>query len=328
MKSQPWRGFNSLFLVVCLLTTALFVFRQIPLTSDDEFYRDYFSAYREFGDELLSAIINEPLFTLFTNAFHLASSSPDFGLRVLILLSILPHLVVAYRLGGWRAWAYMTGYFLFVELAPHLSFVQLRQGLAVSMLMLFFNLGQGRWRPWGVAVLGLIHTSFLVLLPCFALASLKRSLAYVLIILLALVLMANPDLVGQWGFLLGRRESVYLGEVPTYSMAYVAYSLLLMAYVSYFARDGQNDDWLLTYHAMCALVLPMFFMTTLGAFAERLYFVVRCLELSIVVQSRRVLAARVAAGYIAMNVSYSIYHSFVNFGTDSGVLERYQLLLP
>jgi hypothetical protein len=323
---MPRRGPDLPFLAAGLLVTALFVLRQIPLTSDDEFYVEYFSEYREFGDVLLFAVIDEPLFKLYTNLFH-ALASPEVGVRILILLSILPHLVVAYRLGGWRARAYAAGYFLFVELAPHLSWVQLRQGFAVGLLMLFLHLGHGRWRPWGVAVLGLIHTSFLALLPCFALANLKRRLAYALIILLAMGLLANPDLAGQLSFLLGRRESIYLDEDPTYSMAYVAYSLALMIYVTRFARDGHNGDWLLIYHAMCALVMPMFFMTTLGAFAERLYFTVRWFELYIVVQSRQFRAARVAAGYVAMNVLYAAYHSYVNFGTGGGFLDRYLLMI-
>jgi hypothetical protein len=326
MKSVPRSGADLSFLVACLLVTALFVLRQIPLTSDDEFYLEYFSGHREFGDVLLLAIIDEPLFKLYTNFFHVVAS-PEISVRILILLSILPHLVVAYRLGGWRAWAYAAGYFLFLELAPHLSWVQLRQGFAVGTLMLFLHLGRGRWRSWGVAVLGLIHTSFLALLPCFALANLKRSLAYPLIILLALGLLAHPDIAGQFSFLLGRRENNYLGEDPTYSLAYAAYSLLLMMYVTRLASDGHNGDWLLIYHAMCALVMPMFFMTTLGAFAERLYFVVRCFELFIVVQSQRRHAARVAVGYIAMNTLYSAYHSYKWFGTGGGFLDRYLLLL-
>jgi hypothetical protein len=322
------RGVPWLFLLGCLVVTALFVLRQIPLTSDDEFYLDYFSEYREFGDVLLFAVIDEPLFKLYTNFFY-AVAWPDISVRVLILLTILPHVLVAYLLGGWRARAYVLGYFLFVELAPHLSWVQLRQGFAVGLLMLFLYFGRERLRTAGVAVLGLIHTSFLALLPCFALVHLPRRVAYGLLVLVALGLLANPDLAGQLSFLLGRREGVYLDEDPTYSVAYVAYSLLLMVYVTHFASDEHNRDAMLIYHAMCALIMPMFFMTTLGAFAERLYFAVRWFELSIVVQSHRPNARRVAAGYIAANVVYSAYHSAVNFGTGGGFLDRYiQLLFP
>lgn len=311
-----------LFLAAYLLVMVLFVLRQIPLTSDDEFYIYYFSEYREFGDQLLFELIDEPLFKLYTNLFQTAVS-PELGVRILILMTILPHLVVAFRLGSWRGCAYAAGYFLFVELAPHLSWVQLRQGFAVGMLILLLHLGQGRWRSWGVAVLGLIHTSFLALLPCFLLVHLKRFLAYVLLVLLLLGLLANLDLATQLSFLLGRRETIYLDVEPTYSMTYAVYSVLLIMYVTVWAHDDRNGDSLLIYHAMCALIVPMFFMATLGAFAERLYFFVRCFELNIIVQSRRPRAAWVATGYFGVNLLYSVYHSYVNFGTGGGILDRY-----
>lgn len=324
----PWRRPGLVFVLACTLITALFALRQIPLTSDDEFYLEYFAEYREFGDVLLFALIDEPLFKVYTNFFH-GLLTPELSLRILILFTILPHLVVAWRLGHWRAPAYVLGYFMFVELAPHLSWVQLRQGFAVGLLLLFLHLGRDRLRVLGVAAIGLIHTSMLVLLPCFALVAMKRHLAYALIIGLAAGLLATPDLVGQLSFLLGRRESAYLDEAPTYSIAYVLYSLCLMVYVTRYASDGRNGDQMLIYHAMCALVLPMFFMTTFGAFAERLYFTVRWFELALVVQSTRPRAARVAAGYIALNVVYSAYHSFVNFGNGGGFLDRYlQLVSP
>jgi hypothetical protein len=321
------RGVLTLpFLAAYLLVTVLFVLRDIPLTSDDEFYIHYFSEYREFGDLLLFEAIDEPLFKIYTNLFQTVVS-PDLGVRILILLTILPHLMVAFRLGGWRGHTYAAGYFFFVELAPHLSWVQLRQGFAVGMLILFLHFGQGRWRSWGVAVLGLIHTSFLALLPCFLLVHLKRVLAYVLIIFLLLGLLANLDLAMQLSFLLGRRETIYLDVEPTYSMTYAVYSVLIIMYVTVWARDDCNGDSLLIYHAMCALIVPMFFMATLGAFAERLYFFVRCFELSIVVQSRRPQAVWVAAGYFGVNVLYTVYHSYVNFGTGGGILDRYLQVL-
>ena len=328
MRSLRVRSPGPLFVMLCLLVSVLFVVRKLPLTSDDEFYLEYFASYREFGDVLLFAIIDEPIFKLYTNLFY-SLLPATISLRILILFTFLPHLVVAYRLGGWRSYAYVLGYFLFVELAPHLSWVQLRQGFAVGLLFVLLHLGRHRLRALWVTVVGLIHTSLLVLLPCFLLVKLDRRLAYGLIVVLAAGLLASPDLVGQLSFLLGRRESAYLDEDPTYSTAYVLYSLALMVYVSQFARDRKNGEQMLIYHAMCGLVLPMFFMTTFGAFAERLYFVVRWFELAIVVQSVRPKAAQVAAGYIAMNVAYTAYHSFVNFGTGAGVLERYlQLISP
>jgi hypothetical protein len=325
---QVLRRHGRLFLLLCTVVTLLFVLRQVPLTSDDEFYIDYFAEYREFGDVLLFALIDEPLFKLYTNFLH-AVLPTQASLRVLILMTILPHLVVAWRLGGWRAPAYVIGYFTFVELAPHLSWVQLRQGLAVGLLFLLLHLSRERLSSLWVAAIGLIHTSMLVLLPCFMITTLPRRLAYLLIAALAVGLLATPDLVGQLSFLLGRRESAYLDEDPTYSFSYVLYSLVLVAYVSKLASDGRNRDQLLIYHAMCALVLPMFFMTTFGAFAERLYFVVRWYELALVVQSRRPKAAVVAVGYLALNLAYTAYHSLVNFGNGGGVLERYiQLVTP
>ena len=330
VHSRPRQGQRPgpLFLLLWTVIAALFVMRQIPLTSDDEFYIEYFAEFREFGDILLFALIDEPLFKVFTNFFH-ALLPAQASLRVLIGLTVLPHLVVAYRLGGWRANAYVLGYFAFVELAPHLSWVQLRQGFAVGMLFLLLHLSKDRLRLLWVGVVGLVHTSMLVLLPCFALVALPRRLAYLLIAVLAAGMLATPDLVGQLSFLLGRREGAYLDEDPTYSFAYVLYSLALMVYVTCFASDGRNGDQLLIYHAMCALVLPMFFMNTFGAFAERLYFVVRWFELALVVQSLRPQAARVATGYLLLNMLYSAYHSVVNFGSGGGFLDRYiQLIAP
>jgi hypothetical protein len=88
--------------VASLLVTALFVLRPIPLTSDEGFYVEYFSGYREYGDVLLFAMIDEPLFKLYTNFFH-GVATPDVGVRILILLSILPHLVVRLRFLNWAA---------------------------------------------------------------------------------------------------------------------------------------------------------------------------------------------------------------------------------
>ena len=317
-----------IFLVLCLAVTALFVVRQIPLTSDDDFYLEYFSEFRDFGDTLILAIVDEPLFKVVTNLLYRVLT-PEINVRVLICLTILPHIFVAYRLSGWRSWAYIGGYFLFVELAPHLSWVQLRQGFAVGLLCLIFHFTRERYRVLSVFVVGLIHTSMLVLLPCFALASIRRKVvAYGLILAAAFALFALPDIVGLVGLAFGRRESVYLNEAPTYPIIYVLYCVLIAVYVTLFARDRVNSDRLLAYHAMCALVLPMFFMTTFGAFAERLFFVVRWYELTIVTQSTRAGAGRVAVGYVAMNFSYSVYHSIVNYGSG-GVLDRYlQLISP
>jgi hypothetical protein len=305
---------------------ALFVFRAIPITADDDFYLEYFSDYREFGEVLLLAILDEPVFKLYTNFFY-SVMSPEASLRVLILLTVLPHVAFAYRLGGWRAWTYMGGYFLFVELAPHLSWVQLRQGFALGVLLLVLHFSRERLRVLSVAIVGLIHTALLVLLPCFAAPALRdRRLAYALVIAIGLSLLAMPDLVGQLSFLLGRREGAYLDEPPTYSVAYVLYALAVMALVTHGARDARNADQMLIYHAMCALVLPMFFMTTFGAFAERLFFVVRWYELTIVAQSISPRARRTAALYIGVNVAYSAYHSIANFGAG-GFLDRYLELL-
>ena len=62
MKPAARRGPDLPLLVASLLVTALFVLRPIPLTSDDGFYVEYFSGYREYGDVLLFAMIDEPLF--------------------------------------------------------------------------------------------------------------------------------------------------------------------------------------------------------------------------------------------------------------------------
>lgn len=322
----PAPGLAPVLLIACALLALLFALRPIPLTSDDEFYLEYFSGYREFGDDLLFAIIDEPVFKLYTNALY-GLFSPEFNTRLLILLTVVPHALVARALGGWRGWLYVACYFLFVELAPHLSWVQLRQGFAVGLLALFFHVTRERWRVGTALVLGLVHTSLLMLLPCFAIGSMKnRRLAYGIVIGLALVLVALPDLASLLSFGLGRRESAYLDEAGTYSASYVIFSAGLIGYVTWLARDGSNDDRLLVYHAICALVLPMFYMNTFGAFAERLYFVARWYEVSIVVRSQRPRAALVGAGYLALNLVYTVYHAFANYGSG-GFLDRYLSLL-
>lgn len=322
------RSAGPLFLMAGAMVALLFALRQIPLTSDDQFYLDYFAGYREFGDSLLLTILDEPIFKSYTNLLY-SVFTPETNVRLLILLTILPHLVIAYRLGGWRCWAYFSGYFLFVELAPHLSWVQLRQGFALGLLALYFHFGKERFRAAGMAVAGLVHTSMLVLLPCFAVTAIRsRRLAYGIMATLALVLLLFPNLADQLGFLLGRRENVYLDEAPTYSVFYVLYCVVVAAYVTAFTRDSAGSTRILVYHAMCALVLPMFFMSTLGAVAERLYFVVRWYELTIVTRNTRPDAARIAGGYLAMNLAYFVYHSIVYSG-NGGAFDRYmQLISP
>ena len=323
---------GALFALAGLLLIALFVFRTIPLTADDEFYLEYFSSslsYNEFADNVILFLADEPLFRLYT-ALSAALLSPQAAVRLLIFFTLLPHFLVASRLSPSRAWAYFGGYLLFVELAPHLSWVQLRQGLAVAVLGWFLYAGRHllqRWRLAGLFCIGLIHTSMLILLPCFALAALKkRRLAYAIVIMVSLALFAVPDIVGQLSFLMGRREAAYLDESPAYSIVYVLFSVGLMAYVTYHFRDKGNSGEFLTYHAMCGLVLPLFFMTTVGAFAERLFFVVRLYELHLVTRPRSRKAGPAMAGYMALNIMYTIYHSVVNFG-GGGVLDRYLMMV-
>ena len=328
-RARPVTTLPMSLLLFCLGMTALFSLRTIPLTTDDEFYLEYFSSvvsFAELTDNWVLFLLDEPVFRTYTT-LSASLFGAETSTRLLIALTLLPHLLLACRADRVRGWAYFGGYLLFVELAPHLSWVQLRQGFAVALLALLFAAVR-RGRLVGVFVIGLLHTSMLILLPCFALAKLRRrSVAYALVGALSLALLLVPDIVGQLSFLMGRREAAYLDEDPTYSLAYVLFSLLLMVYVTRLFRTSQNAGEFLTYHAMCAIVLPMFFMTTVGAFAERLYFVVRWYELRLVTQASPRASPTAIAGYIAMNLAYSAYHSAVNFGTGGGVLDRYLLML-
>jgi hypothetical protein len=315
------------FVVVFVFVGLLFIFRNVPLTSDDEYYLDYFSTFRDLTyDTFISLIVDEPAFRVYTNVFS-ALMPPLIGFRIFIFLGIFPHFLYCLKMDNGKAWLYFASYFLIVELGAHLNWVQLRQGLAVGILLIFFQYLTDKWKWLGVAFVGLIHTSMFILLPCFGMPWLKsKKTAYLIIFGVAASLVLFPNMIEQYSFLMGRREKIYLDADTISSSIFIVYSLILMAYVTLFASDDNNMDSILIYHSMCALVLPLFFMDISGAFAERLFFFVRWYEMNIVVKSTRSHSIKIGVGYLLLNLSYTIYHSFRYYGVG-GYFDRIRLLL-
>lgn len=318
---------GAFFVLVFALVGLLFIFRSIPLTSDDEYYLDYFSGIRGFDyDSLLELVIDEPLFKIVTNAF-VAMFPPVTCVRILIFLGILPHFLYLLKSDNVKASLYVASYFFIVELAVHLSWVQLRQGFAIGVLLILFLYLTDKWKWLGVALVGLIHTSMFVLLPCFFMPWVRsKKMAYIIVIGLAGSLLFIPGILEQFTFLMGRRERSYDDSDVKYGTTFIIYSLGLMVYVTLFAKDDENADSMLMYHTMCALVLPMFSIPIIGAFAERLFFFVRWYEMSLVIRSNQPNSVKVSVVYLLMNIAYSIYHSIRYFG-GGGYFDRIRLML-
>lgn len=318
--SQADRSLRIASYAIFLALSYLFIFRAIPLTADDQFYILYFSTYREYDLHPVYFFVEEPLFTLIINNLP-TFFDPASCVRVLIAMTLLPHLYVLRKLrSGGRALVYTIGYFGFVELAVHLSWVQLRQGFALALFAAMLIAARERIMLAFAAIAGTIHTGFLVLMPLTGLQYIHRNIAYALIGATSLAVLAVPGLADGLTQYLGRRESVYLYERGTYSLAYILFSLAIAAYVSFSIRHDRRSI-IVVYQAAVALFLPLFFMDTFGGFAERLYFVVKWLELYLVVTSRARNWSLMATGYVAMNLVYTVYHSSVNYNSG-GYLDR------
>jgi hypothetical protein len=311
--------------VAFALVTAAFVMRPIPITSDDPFYIYYFLVDRPLQQGFIAAILDEPLFTFYTNIMG-RTFGPITNVRVMILLSLAPHALYAMTLQPRRGWVYFFCYFGFVELAAHMGWVQLRQGMTIGLLLLAIHfLGERRAAIYS-AVIGLVHTAMIVAAPTFATPFIKnRKIAYGIVIGMALLLIVFPNVLYPFTYYFGRRESVYLNAGSTVSTLFVFYSVIIMSYVTLFFRDKKNADNLLIYHTMCALFIPMFLIPTYAAFAERFLSIIRWYELFIVVNSRVPRWNLFIIGYIGLNLIYTVYNS-IAYANQGGYLDRIQSL--
>lgn len=303
-----------LLLILATLVSVLFVSRPLLITADDQNYLSLFSHIRPWGHGLVAVVVDEPTFKLLTN-FLAPLDVAKLAVRALIALTLLPHIWFAFRLETKRAWIYLIGYFGFVELAAQVSFVQLRQGFAMAALLLLLSSVRDRASVFCAAFMGLFHTALLVITPCFGLQWIRNiRISYAIIFMLAAILLLMPGILTPLIGYFGRRQAVYLWKGAIYSPAYLAYSVSIIIYVTAFVWDPQAKRKFVAYHAMCALILPLFVLPTFGAFAERLYFIVRWYELYLVASSQRRRAVMVGVGYLAINLSYTFYHSIHYYG--------------
>lgn len=322
------KGLNSLLL--CLLSVCaiyLFATRDIPLTADDIYYANHFSYYRPYGQGLWKMVIEEPLFTLLSNTVSIFEN-PIFYLRLLIILTMLPHAYYAWTLESWRKWVYFTGYLIIVHMAAYLSYVQLRQGLSLAVFLLLTQLIRKRYASTLAALIAsLIHSSMFSLSFALLVPKTKRRLLYIGLSIIAMALVVIDlsgisNYIANYG-LLGRREIVYLGELNQVSPLFYLYSFVLLVYVSYFTSDANayNSPKLIDYHVLFSLCFPMFFLSTFASFAERMFYFVRWYELWLVSNSNRRNARNVAVGYLGLNMAYTIYHGFRYYG-QGGYFDR------
>lgn len=315
-----------LLATLSILAAILMASREVPLTSDDIFYIWNFSEIRGFGQGFVPFLLDEPLFRLASNLISLFDQ-PVFAVRVMIFLTVFMHLAFALTLDRAKAWIYMLGYFGFVELAGQMSWVQLRQGLAVGAFALLMAIFRDRRSALWSALLGTLHTVMLTLAPFFAIRAIKNTrIAYGIIVLAAGFIVLFPGFLFQFTPYFGRREFIYLWKDALYSPIYISYSICILAYVTMFTTEPASRNRLLTYHAMAACILPMFILPTFGAFAERLYFVVKWYELYIVVRNQRQGAVLVGVGYLGLNFAYTVYHSLRYLGIG-GYYDRLQTII-
>ncbi len=311
--------------VAFALVTAAFVLRPIPITSDDPFYIYYFLVDRPLQQGFIQAIMDEPLFTIYTNIMGRALD-PITNVRLMILFSLAPHALYALTLQPRRGWVYFLCYFTFVELAAHMGWVQLRQGMAIGFLLLAIHFLNERRAAIFSAAIGLVHTAMIVVAPTFAIPIIKnRRIAYGIVIGTAILLIVFPNVLYPFTYYFGRRESVYLNASSTVSVLFVFYNVIIMSYVTLLFRDKKNADSLLIYHAMCAVFIPMFLIPTYAAFAERFLSIIRWYELFLVVNSRVPRWNLFIIGYIGFNLIYTVYNS-ISYANQGGYLDRIQSL--
>lgn len=318
-----WATYSTL--LIALVFGFIFVARDIQITADDINYLELFSQYRTISADGLSDIFDEPIFKIYTNIMGYLFD-PDTNIRILIFIGILLHALYALGYRSFRGFFYLFCYFFFVELAPHLSFVQLRQGVAIALMCFVIRIRSLPLQFAAIIACGLIHTSSLIMAPFLMMRFLPYQALVIFSAFFILLYSTSPLYLLDFTQYLGRRESVYINQDATYSYTYAIYSTLILLYVSHLFIGKWRDRNFLCYFSMFCFTIPMFFIPTFGAFAERFFFLVKWYELQLLVASEAVVSRRALLLYGLGNVSYTIYHGLAYSG-NGGVFDRYLAML-
>lgn len=222
--SETWKWdtklvfYASLYVLAFLAIAILVGTRPLGLVPDDFTNLAYFqnSDWFQFLDKLevegFSWILEESFWQLLVYVLSLFID-PEFAFRLMMFSSILMY-SWAFRKAPASALLFVLfSFIVFPSMLGQLYFNQVRQGLAISIFLVFLSLGD--WGYFvGAAVAGLVHTSQLTLLPIYV-KSTKQFAISVAVVLVVGVFLAAGMLEFFLGNLeLGRRGSQYAFESP------------------------------------------------------------------------------------------------------------------
>jgi hypothetical protein len=312
---------SAIIFTVSIIISSIFISRDILITSDDIFYLEYFYNKRYINIYSISELFEEPVFKIYTNIMQNIFTDLN-NIRILIFLTLIGHIYLAIKEKSVRGIIYILSFFLFVELAPHLSFVQLRQGLAISLMCFVLDIKSKYLQLFAILVCGLIHTSSLIMAPFLILRYFPYQFLVGSIIFFLILSIFFPTYLLEYSNLLGRREIAYQNVDATYSYLYPIYSTLILFFVIYLFRNRWRDKNFLAYIGMFVFTVPMFFIPIFGAFAERIFFFVKWYELRLLVKSESEVSRQALLLYATGNVCYTAYHSWA-YSLNGGVLDRY-----
>ena len=159
-----WRKINWISVLIFFAISIILAGRVLYIAPDDQNYISYFEGYSgSIVTNVWLYFLSEPLWTSYAR-FVGNLFGPEMGLRLTIFFSSFIFLIASNKLAR-GAWIFVFLVFVLdYSLAPLMYYIQIRQGLALSVFLIIVATG---FNPiLGAIVASTIHSSFIVVIPC------------------------------------------------------------------------------------------------------------------------------------------------------------------
>lgn len=318
-------------LLTTLLLALILALRPMYVALDDLNYVNYFSGeYWHVIDTEIDwlALIEEPVWLAYTRVLG-AILDPEIALRVTIFFSVCLLFFSLNRLSPKAGIIIFVSFVVCHELAVQLYFNQIRQGLALSLLLLVFaSINSPAIRFGGVVIVSLIHTSVLAVAPAVLVMRLVKRPMYRFAIA-GLVVIGLVILVGAVvpNFYLGRREDLYeFGGrfTPNYYIFILAKFAPVFVLTGVLRRDGWKDDWYFV-----ALIYFIFALgiTLVSEVGGRLMYFSTAFVVALLCVNWRYEVGKIAAVYwLALSLFSALYEG-TKLDTYDSWIGRWSLIL-
>lgn len=323
----------NLFVIAAILIAFLMAMRKIPTSLDDRNYLDYFDGnafhtyWRRVEDArshgvasgLIALILGEGPWSILTTLLSYVMS-PAWCMRLMIFLINFGVLFSARR--HVYPWVFLATWLMTSVGMVTLGYLQLRQGLAVMLLLNLRNYPVAA----AIASLGVHRTAVYILLHPVLIATWRRALIATIILFIAISSLTNLILANA-----DRGDDLQAQNILTINYNWLITSVfLLILHVTLLLdqRIQGSTRWLLSLSTIITVISTAGFFAfpiLTGRFAYYPYILFAFSLSAILVKDLRLMRARTMAcgcGFGAI-----VTYDFFRFTLDSDFFHSYQSLL-